>query len=200
MTLVELLIAMGVLSLIMSMVVVAVASGLRGSTRMTTEMDTVRQGTVAADRLQRELRTCQQVYFPDPTSGAWTDDGTTDVSYVPNSTDTPFIFTHGTYPPQGPALNGMEVVAYKWDDRAQTLNYLLYDPTTFNPGGTMQPLNGAQWQTTATKVTDFKVTRYSLGNTHGVQYVGISMTIQANDQLSVPIGLRTTVESLYPGQ
>ncbi len=61
MTLLELLIAMAVLSLMLTMVVTGIVSALRNGARMSNQLEIVRQATASLDRLERELRMCQQV-------------------------------------------------------------------------------------------------------------------------------------------
>jgi hypothetical protein len=212
MTLVEISIAMFVLGLMMTMVVTAIASALQNGSRMSTQLEMLRQATAGVDLLERELRMCQQVYNPTPGGSCcqgcceWPVPGSCGTPSLFNpdvgsSTDqssrTPFVFVHPTYPTGGAGPYQLVVVGYQWNSQTSVLQRLEYDPG-YNPKnvGTQIPLNNANWQLLAQNVSGFKLLRESNDVNQNTPSIGIQLTVSNGNYLSIPFNVCVPVERI----
>jgi type II secretory pathway pseudopilin PulG len=213
MTLVELMISFFVLGLMMTMVVSGVVSALRGEATASAQMETLRQSTTALDRLERELRMCQQVYIPDVTSSSSAKKWPRSGPYTPKLTKRPFTFKHPTWPLDGAGPCGYQVVAYRWDCNRQVLQRVLYCANSYSPCGNPPTCHGMTWQCVAINVTNFAVQPVSMnGNAPcNAWYMGVGLTVQAGSSAvtygmgtppgpcSTPLPLTIPIEGLAPG-
>jgi type II secretory pathway component PulJ len=140
-TLVEIVLAMFVFGFILVAVGDTVVAAYQNHENRTGDINMMRQGAIAMDTLERELRMCESVYYPDPDpshhgggipynqasawSPSWTANGPGFPAWQPlKSTNTPFIFTYY----QQTAKSEI-VVGYWLNDSDNCVERLVY-PTT----------------------------------------------------------------------
>lgn len=180
-TLMEVLVTGAILGLFMTMVCHALVVAYRTYTVTAKKSTDFRQGTVAIDRMTRELRMADKFYDPDPAASPWSTFG----AYTPKvGTSAPMIFR--TYDKTGP-----RVVGYTWDQTNKNMQRLLYDPA-FDPGNAATQ-NVLETKKVCFEVTDLRIERLDPTLTSGVPFLHLEMNLT---NITDPIQTEVRVKSL----
>lgn len=124
-TLLEVMVAMGIFGLLLTLVTSLYVTGFRTYKKGSGYASLVRTTATAFDRMSRELRQCHKIY--SPSQGNLTPLALAS-GYIPFAgQNTPFIFVR-----YNAAVGANQVLAYTVDKRQSALLRLVYDPA-FDP-------------------------------------------------------------------
>ena len=177
-TMVELMLALGVFSLVMALAGSLLVQGLRTQRLMRERFFELRRGSLAMDQLSREMQICEAIYWPNLTS--WAGPGTAyDVPMHANEANSGFQFgrrDHGS---------ATYLVTCWWLDRdSGTLRNRLCDGAGNGLTGYANP-SGHEM---SGRVSDFTVTHLSKPNP---SFFKITLTLKGEEPMERIVSVKS---------
>lgn len=177
MTLIEILIAGGLFVLVLVLVGQLTVAAYTSNTRTTSKNQALRDGTIAVDRLDRELSMCSRVLLPTPLVPET-------VYHGGGQGAVPLVFR--TYTSK--ASPSEQVVAYRFDANQKILERLVYDPG-FDPGVPASQVLEEPARELAQWVEDFRFRQAAPALTSGAPFIRVELDLSSRDKSS--LGIRT---------
>jgi prepilin-type N-terminal cleavage/methylation domain-containing protein len=178
-TLIEVLLVMLIFGIVLGAVGDTVVAAYQNHEARTGDINMVRQGSIAIDTIDRELRMCEHLYYPDPIpspsgsppffpSGA---------NWSPlKSSSTPFVFTYFQQ-----SSNSEICVGYWLNDTDNTIERFVYpaatQPGDFYPSGGAFPTPVGAPVTLASYVKIFQFSNIPLTSRNNYQFIGCTINL-----------------------
>ncbi|MBI3924171.1 MAG: hypothetical protein HY319_01395 [Armatimonadetes bacterium] len=179
-TLIEVLIASGLFVLVLVLVGQLTVAAYWSHSQTTSKNQVMRDGSIALDRLNRELSMCTDLLLPDPAVPETDYQGTQ-----------PLVFR--TYTSRANPLPE-SVLAYRFDSARKALERRVYEPS-FDPADPVTQIPMGEPRIVAQKVVGFKYRIVAPALTGGTPFVRLQLELYGIDSVQ-PLGTATRVKSL----